>query len=360
MRAGAPGNQMSSQTRGPRKQRSSAKIDDVARLAGVSPMTVSRVINKGANVREETRRKVEAAIAELNYAPSNAARILAGGEDLRIGLLHSNPSFAYLSEFLVGALEETSAANAQLLVKPCNEEGGEAKAVAQLLRTRIDGVILPPPLSDSPAVLEALKDADVPVVAVATGRAPEWALSVSIDDREAAFTMTHHLAALGHRRIGFITGNPNQTASAERLDGYREALSALHLPFDPALVAQGYFTYRSGLEAATQLLDLDTPPTAIFASNDDMAAAAITVAHRRGLDVPNQLTVCGYDDTALAVSVWPELTTIRQPTTDMARRAVRLLIGEIRARNGGRSAVEHPHVVAEFKLIRRDSDARPA
>ncbi|MGH6747280.1 LacI family transcriptional regulator [Novosphingobium sp. PhB57] len=354
---------MSSTTRGPRKQRTSAKIDDVARLAGVSPMTVSRVINKGANVREETRRKVEAAIAELNYAPSTAARALAGGEDLRIGLLHSNPSFAYLSEFLVGALEETSAAHAQLLVKPCNEEGGEgggeAKAVAQLLRTRIDGVILPPPLSDSPAVLEALKDADVPVVAVATGRAPEWALSVSIDDREAAFTMTHHLAALGHRRIGFVTGHPNQTASAERLDGYREALSALNLPFDPALVAQGYFTYRSGLEAAGRLLDLDSPPTAIFASNDDMAAAAITVAHRRGLDVPRQLTVCGYDDTALAVSVWPELTTIRQPTTEMARRAVRLLIGEIRARSAGTPTVEHPHVVAEFTLIRRDSDASP-
>ncbi|KPH65352.1 LacI family DNA-binding transcriptional regulator [Novosphingobium aerophilum] len=350
---------MSTNTRGPRKQRSSAKIDDVARLAGVSPMTVSRVINKGANVREETRRKVEAAIAELNYAPSTAARVLAGGEDLRIGLLHSNPSFAYLSEFLVGALEETSTANAQLLVKPCNEEGAEAKAVAQLLRTRIDGVILPPPLSDSPAVLEALRHADVPVVAVATGRAPEWALSVSIDDREAAFTMTHHLAALGHRRIGFITGHPNQTASAERLDGYREALSALSLPFDPSLVAQGYFTYRSGLEAAAQLLDLQAPPTAIFASNDDMAAAAITVAHRRGLDVPGALTVCGFDDTALAVSVWPELTTIRQPTAEMARRAVRLLIGEIRSRNGGAAAGDHPHVVAEFKLIRRDSDAAP-
>ena len=350
---------MNASTRGPRKQRASAKINDVAQLAGVSPMTVSRVINNGANVREETRRKVEAAIAELNYTPSMAARALAGGEEIRIGLLHSNPSFAYLSEFLVGALEETSAVSAQLLVKPCNEEGHESAAVEQLLRSRIDGVILPPPLSDSPAVLEALKGADVPVVAVATGRAPGWALSVSIDDCEAAFTMTHHLATLGHRRIGFIAGHPNQTASSERLDGYREALAALNMPFDPSLVAQGYFTYRSGLEAAAQLLDLDMPPTAIFASNDDMAAAAITVAHRRGLDVPRQLTVCGFDDTALAVSVWPELTTIRQPTSEMARRAVGLLIDEIRARKNGASFTEHPHVVAEFKLIRRDSDAAP-
>lgn len=346
-------------TRGPRRQRSGPKIDDVARLAGVSPMTVSRVINKGANVREETQRKVEAAIAELNYTPSTAARALAGGEDLRIGLLHSNPSFAYLSEFLVGALEETSNANAQLLVKPCNEEGREAAVVEQMVRSRIDGIILPPPLCDSPAVLEALKEADVPMVAVATGRAPEWALSVSIDNRKAAFAMTRHIASLGHRRIGFITGHPNQTASAERLDGYRDALSSLGLPFEPALVAQGYFTYRSGLDAAAQLLDLDRPPTAIFASNDDMAAAAITIAHRRGLEVPGALSVCGFDDTALAVSVWPELTTVRQPTTEMARGAVRLLVAEIRTRNAGTAPREHPHLIAEFELIRRDSDAAP-
>lgn len=323
-------------------------------------MTVSRVINKGTNVREDKRRKVEAAIAELNYAPNIAARTLAGGEDTRIGLLHSNPSFAYLSEFLVGTLAETSRTGAQLIVKECNEEGEEKHAIEALLKGRVDGIVLPPPLSDSPPVLEVLANAGVPVVAVATGRAPEWALSVSIDDKEAAAAMTEHLIGLGHRRIGFITGHPNQTASAERLEGYRAALEKHGIASEEELIVQGFFTYRSGLEAATSLLDLASPPTAIFASNDDMAAAALTVAHRRGIDVPQDLTICGFDDTALAMTSWPELTTIRQPITDMAQQAVALLIKEIRMRNASSKGVEHPHVVTPFRLIERESDAPPA
>jgi LacI family transcriptional regulator len=342
-----------------RRQSSGPKIEDVARLAGVSPMTVSRVINKGTNVREDKRRKVEAAIAELNYAPNIAARTLAGGDDIRIGLLHSNPSFAYLSEFLVGILAETSRTGAQLIVKECNEEGAEKRAIEALLKVRVDGIVLPPPLSDSPSILEVLQSAGVPVVAVATGRAPEWALSVSIDDGEAARAMTEHLISLGHRRIGFITGHPNQTASAERLEGYRAALANHGISADEQLIVQGFFTYRSGLDAATQLLDLAQPPTAIFASNDDMAAAALTVAHRRGIDVPTTLTICGFDDTALAMTSWPELTTIRQPITEMAQQAVALLMKEVRMRNASSKGVEHPHVVTPFTLIERESHAPP-
>ncbi|MBU0556375.1 MAG: LacI family DNA-binding transcriptional regulator [Alphaproteobacteria bacterium] len=346
-------------SRSSRRQSSGPKIEDVARLAGVSPMTVSRVINKGTNVREDKRLAVEAAIAELNYAPNIAARTLAGGEDTRIGLLHSNPSFAYLSEFLVGTLAETSRTGAQLIVKECNEEGEEEKAIEALLKGRVDGIVLPPPLSDSPSVLAVLEGAGVPVVAVATGRAPDWALSVSIDDKAAAHAMTDHLILLGHQRIGFITGHPNQTASAERLEGYRSALDKHGIEVVPELVEQGYFTFRSGLEAATRLLDLPEPPTAIFASNDDMAAAALTVAHRRGIDVPQTLTICGFDDTALAMTSWPELTTIRQPITDMAQQAVALLMREIRMRNASSKGVDHPHVVTPYTLIERESDGPP-
>ena len=345
--------------RGPRRQRNAPTISDVAAHAGVSPMTVSRVINAEGNVRAETRARVEAAIAALHYAPSAAARTLAGGEEIRIGLLHSNPSFAYLSAFLVGGLDQASRGNVQLVVEKCDEDGNEAAAIEHLLRGRIDGIVLPPPLSDSPPVLAALAERDLPVVAVATGRAPEWALSVSIDDRRAAYDMTRHLAALGHARIGFITGNPNQTAALERLDGYRAALADMKLADAPELVAEGLFTYRSGLDAAEQLLELAQPPSAIFASNDDMAAATVAIAHRRGLDVPGDLTVCGFDDTALATTIWPELTTIRQPVTAMARTAVELLVREIRARNVGDAGVDHPHVLADYELIRRQSDAAP-
>jgi len=348
-----------SETKGTRRQRNAPTISDVATRAGVSPMTVSRVINGESNVRAETRKRVEAAIKALDYSPSSAARTLAGGEEIRIGLLHSNPSFTFLSEYLVGSLDQASRLNVQLIVEKCDDENEEESAIAHLMRTRLDGIILTPPLSESLAVMEAVHQRNIPVVAVATGRAPDWALSVSINDHAAAYEMTRHLAALGHTRIGFIGGNPRQTASEERFQGYKDALRDSGLADAPELVAPGLFTYRSGLDAAEQLLELDTPPSAIFASNDDMAAATVAIAHRRGLDVPGDLTVCGFDDTALATTIWPELTTIRQPVFEMSRTAVDLLVKEIRARNATGKALHHPHVMAEYKLIRRQSDAAP-
>ncbi len=345
--------------RSSRRQRTGATINDVAAQAGVSPMTVSRVINREGNVREETRERVQQAITELRYAPSSAARALAGGDEIRIGLLYSNPSAAYLSEFLVGSLDQASRLNIQLVVEKCDEAGLEAVAIAHLVTGHMDGIILPPPLCDSPTILQALAEADIPTVAVATGRAPDWVLAVSIDDARAAHDMTRHLASLGHRRIGFITGNANQSASGERLGGYRDALAEAGIPVDEALVAEGLFTYRSGLDAAEQLLTLADPPTAIFASNDDMAAATVAIAHRHGLDVPGDLTVCGFDDTALATTIWPELTTIRQPVMAMSQLAVEMLVREVRARRAGRSDTAERHVLVDYELIRRQSDAAP-
>ncbi|MBB3693519.1 LacI family DNA-binding transcriptional regulator [Sphingomonas sp. BK580] len=346
------------ESRGSRRQRNAPTISDVARHAGVSPMTVSRVINAESNVRAETRHRVQEAIATLHYAPSAAARTLAGGEEFRLGVLHTNTSLFYFSEFLVGCLDQGSRQNCTIVIEKC-EEGTELAAIEHLLRGRVDGVLLPPPLGDSATALEALRARDVPVVAVSTGRAPDWALSVSIDDRKAAYEMTRHLGALGHRRIGFITGAANQTASAERLAGYRDALADMALPSNEDLVAEGWFTYRSGLDAAEQLLELAEAPSAIFAANDDMAAATVAIAHRRGLDVPGDLTVVGFDDSALATTIWPELTTIRQPVSAMARTAVDLLAREIRARKTSDAGLDHPHLLADYQLVRRQSDAAP-
>lgn len=345
--------------RGTRRQRNAPTISDVAVKAGVSPMTVSRVINGESNVRAETRERVEAAIKALDYSPSSAARTLAGGEEIRIGLLHSNPSFNYLSQLLVGSLDQASRLNVQLIVEKCDDEAEEQSAVDHLIRARLDGIILTPPLSESLPVLEAIHKRNIPVVAVATGRAPDWALSVSINDHAAAYEMTRHLLKLGHTRIGFIKGNPRQTASEERLQGYKDALSDAGIAEAPELVVQGLFTYRSGLDAAEQLIDSAEPPSAIFASNDDMAAATVAIAHRRGLDVPSDLTVCGFDDTALATTIWPELTTIRQPVFEMSRTAVDLLVKEVRARNAEARPTREPHILAKFELIRRQSDAAP-
>ncbi len=320
-------------------------------------MTVSRVINGETNVRPTTREAVNAAISALNYAPNPAARSLAGAGPARIGLLYSNPSAGFLSEFLVGSLDQASRSDVQIIVEKCELGDHELEVAQHLVDGGIDGIILPPPLCEAPALLALLAAARIPTVSVATSLPPESMLAIRIDDRQAAATMTRHIMDLGHRRIGFITGNPNLSASAQRLEGYREALEAAGISADPALIAEGLYTYRSGLDAAEQLLDLDVPPTAIFSSNDDMAAATVAVAHRRGLDVPGDLTVCGFDDTTLSTAIWPELTTIHQPIADMARAAVELLVGTIRRQRGGEGLT--PQQVLDFTLIRRQSDAAP-
>ncbi len=330
-------------------------VADVAREAGVSPMTVSRVINGMTNVVPETRDRVREAIAKLGYVPNNAARNLAGGKQCRIALLHSNPSSAYLSEFLMGALEEASASNAQLIVEYC-EESDTAQALAKKLQAhRADGVLLPPPLCDDSALIDQLHGNGLALAQIATGAPSPLANAVMIDDRSAAHAIACVLTGLGHRRIGFIAGNPNQTASALRRAGYEAALADAGLALDDALVRQGDFSYRSGLVAADALLRLPDPPTAILACNDDMAAAAVATCHRRGLDVPQDVSICGFDDTAMATTIWPELTTVRQPIAEMARSATSLLVAAVR-REPGNAAIEHRQI--DFEVVRRDSEGK--
>lgn len=310
-----------------RRKSGSATIQDVARAAGVSAMTVSRVVNGGTQVRAGTRDAVLAAIEALNYQPNSAARTLAAGRPAQIGLLYANPSASYLSQFLIGALEGARLAGCHLMLQPCDDErpSAQAEAARAFAVPDIQGVILPPPLSESTAVHRVLTAAGIPWVAISLGRNTRNALSVRIDDHAAAVMMTRHLIGLGHRDIAFIKGHPNQIASAERYRGFCDAAAAAGIDLAGLAVEQGYFSYRSGLEAAERLLARSPRPTAIFASNDDMAAAAIGVAHRIGLHVPDDISIVGFDDTEIATSIWPELTTIRQPIAPMARTAIDLL-----------------------------------
>jgi LacI family transcriptional regulator len=170
--------------------------------------------------------------------------------------------------------------------------------------------------------------------------------------------MTRHIISLGHRRIGFVKGNPDQKASGLRWEGFQAAMTEAGLEIEPELIVDGLFTYRSGLDAAEQLLNLPSPPTAIFASNDDMAAAAITVAHRRHLDVPRDLTVCGFDDTDFAQSIWPEITTIHQPIAEMSRTAVEILVDRIRSKRAGK-ATHREERLLDYTFVQRESDAPP-
>ncbi|HEX4178760.1 MAG TPA: LacI family DNA-binding transcriptional regulator [Rhizomicrobium sp.] len=338
-----------------RRSGSVVTIHDVARHAGVSPMTVSRVINGESNVREETRARVTASVAALRYAPNQAARSLASADATHIGILYSNPSAAYLSEFLLGSLEQSSLSGCQLVIEKCDGVESEREAIQRLVKGGVDGVILPAPLCDSQDSLKGVEEAQLPAVLVASGRPAAGLSAVSINDFEASRAMTGHLLGLGHRRIAFINGHPNQTASGQRFRGFIEGMTEAGLSVGTDQVAQGYFTYRSGLEAAEKLLDTFRP-TAIFASNDDMAAATMAMAHRKGLDVPGDLSVAGFDDTPLATTVWPELTTVRQPIADMAREAVRLLVEQIRGRRG-HAAPEVVHKLVKFTLVKRDSSA---
>lgn len=341
-----------------RRPKGPPTISDVARAAGVSTMTVSRVINGAGNVKARTQAAVDAAIAKLHYTPNPAARSLAGARQIRIGLLYSNPSAAYLSEFLVGVLEEARLNHVQLVVEKCVAGADEVQVARSLIADGIDGILLPPPLCDAQPVLDVLEQNGTPCVVVASGQPAPGVSAVGIDDFAAAHAMTLHLLDLGHSRIGFICGNPDQTASARRLEGYRTALRERGVPDDPGLIAPGLFTYRSGLDAAERLLQLKNPPTAIFASNDDMAAACVAVAHSHGLGVPSDLSVCGFDDTAMATTIWPELTTVRQPIGEMSREALALLVRKVKAKRA-RGLPPEGHHLLDFTLVRRQSDAPP-
>ena len=339
-----------------RRSRGTVTIEDVARAAGVSAMTVSRVINKEKNVRDKTRDRVLKAIKELKYSPNMAARSLAAGEATHIGLLYSNPSAAYLSQFLVGALDGARKAGIHLGIEACEgeDEASHAEAAKYIAAADVEGVILPPPLSESVPILTELALAEMPVVTVAMGKLYENALNVRIDDFAAAAEITNYLINLGHRRVALIKGHPQQIASAERERGFRAAVNAAGL--DPADIAveQGYFTFRSGLEAAEKLLDNPRRPTAIFASNDDMAAGVLHVAHEMGIDVPGKLSVAGFDNIPESALSDPPLTTVEQPIRAMGRRAVEMLIALIRGEEIG----ERNITLATRIVVRASTRAR--
>ena len=334
-----------------------ATLADVAQRAGVSAMTVSRVVNGEAGVRASTRERVQAAIAELRYVPNQLARQLAGSDLIRLGVLYSKPSAGYLSEFLVDLITEASRRQVQLVVERFDQDGGLGDPAA-FFGSGVEAVVIMPPLCDSPELIDSVTASGLLALQVASARPDPRLCAVSVDDYEAAGHMTRHLMALGHQHIGFITGRPSQTATASRLAGFRDAMGQAGLPVSPDFIVPGAFTYGSGLDAAERLLTLDPRPTAIFASNDDMAAASVAVAHRLGIDVPGDLTVVGFDDTPIATTIWPELTTIRQPIGKMASEAVELLVRQVKARRAG-APLEPRALWLDFELVRRQSDAAP-
>ena len=341
------------------KNQTAATIYDVAKSAGVSKTTVSRVVNDEAGVRAETIAKVRKAIKALRYQPNKAARSLASQTEARIGLLYNNPSVAYFSELLIGALEGSGRHGAQLVVDKC-EVGNPAAArdaVRNLVKGGISGMILTAPLSQSAELIRELTNEGIALVGVATGRFRSDISCVGIDDYKAAYEMTEYLITLGHRRIGFVKGHPGHTSSRQRYLGFSAAMRNAEGKVEAPKVVQGYNSYRSGLEAGDKLLAHGCNVTAVFAGNDDMASAVMSVAHRCGLNVPHDLSVVGFDDT-IAGSIWPELTTIRQPISDIGSSAIDVIVQNIHlSRSGGKP--KRQNVLIAHKLIVRNSSAPP-
>ena len=332
-------------------------INDVARLAGVSKKTVSRVINNSPFVREETRAKVEAVIAESGFSPDPQARGLAFRRSFLVGMIYDNPSPNYVVNMQQGVLDAVRGSGLELVVHPCNRGSDNFMADVQgfVVRQKLFGVVMPPSVSEDERVVAMLREADCPYVRIASVSLDEPARMVVTNDSRGAAEAARHLAELGHTRVAFISGPDSFRSSHERGRGFEEGLAEHGLKLDPALVRRGAYTFESGVEAATDLLSLPKPPTAIFAGNDEMAIGVMKAARDQGLDVPGDLSIVGFDDLPMASRVWPNLTTVRLPVRDMGRMAAEKLT----ARNRGLdpATLDQPEIIPS--LVVRDSAAPP-
>ena len=332
---------------------------DVARLAGVSMKTVSRVVNKEPNVREEVRERVTRAATALGYQPNFSARSLAGERSFLIGYLFGDPGGDYSHRVEVGILNRCRGAGYHLLVEQLDDAAADVadRTAALVSQLRLDGVILTAPITDHAEVLRVLDEARVPYVRIAPDSDSDRSPGVHIDDARAAEELTDHVIGLGHRRIGFIKGDPRHAAARLRLQGFRRAMNTHRLQVVEQLVEQGSFSYSSGLDCAKRLLHRRPAPTAIIASNDDMATAVIAVAHEMGVRVPEELSVVGFDDAPIAQVVWPALTTVRQPISLMAEAATDMLLSLLASRNGGTWPSPMPRCELDYELKLRQSAA---
>ena len=317
--------------------RKTVTIEDVALAAGVSRQTVSRVINRGPNVKAAVRTRVDEAIEALGYVPSLSARRMGGGKSFLILAINDRQRTLenwqagrgndWVDQMLYGGMAECEKHGYHLVFELI--DAGAADAPRQLARIiaslRPDGVILTPPHSDDEALVGLLAERDIPCARIGQ-REPNGHLDVFMDERGAAIEATRHLLDLGHRRLAFIAGSPGYGNSRRRVEGFRAATNAAGLGEDAAIVLNGDFHFTTTAAAFEPLLRSGTGPTAIIADNDEMAFAALHVADRCGIEVPRELSVISFEDTPGVRFSVPPLTAIRQPTARMIALACAKLI----------------------------------
>lgn len=309
--------------------RKRSTINDIARLANVSKKTVSRVINQSPFVRQDTRERIEAVIERMGYAPDPQARGLAFRRSFLIGLIYDNPNPQYVVNMQLGLLDGMRGSGFELVVHPCNR--ADATFVQQIRgfieRQKLYGVILTPSVSEDERVAHLLADIGCEYIRIASVELDERSRMIVSHDRKGGAAAAQHLADLGHTRIAFISGPASFRSSHERRGGFEEGLASRGLTLPAAYVAEGAYTFETGIACAAGLLALAEPPTAIFAGNDEMAAGVLHAARRAGLEVPRDLSVVGFDDFEIASRVWPPMTTVRTPTRAVGRIAAEKLIG---------------------------------
>lgn len=338
-----------------RQNGSQPTINDVAARAGVSKKTVSRVINRSPLLSEMTRAKVDEAIRELGFVPNPQARALALRRNFMIVLLHDNPNGQTVLNFQRGVLNAIEDSDLALVVKPVDRHSPQMLADVQMFleRQRPLGAMLLPPISENNALAKLCSDLGVRYVRVGSALLDDTQHCVASNDRIVVAEACRHLIAKGHQRIGFVRGPQGFRSSEEREAGFRAAMTEAGLTPDPDLFVEGTYRFGSGIAAGEALLKADQRPTAIFASNDEMAAGVMHIAHSIGLDVPGDVSIIGFDDSPTASQIWPALSTVRWPITEMGSLAARKLVPEFLAEaQAVQGAVE---TVLNSTYIERDS-----
>lgn len=337
-------------------------INDVADRAGVSIKTVSRVMNNEPSVKKATLDKVMAAIAELNYQPNAAARNLASTKSYTIGYIYDNPNAYYVIDMQRGLLDTCRNNGYELLIHPTNAKSPHiVQEVIELVqRSRLAGLVLTPPFSEMPEIVSALEAEEVDFVRIISGSTPSPKLSncVLIDDFTAAFKITNHLLELGHTDIAFLCGDEEHSSSGERLAGFKAALTKRGIQANSKYIVPGSYSFESGVKGAKQLLNLAQRPSAIFACNDEIAAGALFSARLSNVQIPEQLSIVGFENSPFSRQTWPPLTTAHQPNTTIAAQAAELLFRQTRP-GAGTGNVEQPVFIPEL-LVRESTGPRSA
>ncbi len=303
-------------------------INDVARMAGVSKKTVSRVINESPFVKEDTRKAVQTIIRETGYAPDPQARGLAFRRSFLVGLIYDNPNPQHTVSHQQGLLDAMAGSGFELVVRPVDRNSPRLLDEMRMFieRQKLFGVVLPSPVSEDERLAALLQELDVRYVRIGSVALDEPGRMLVSHDGKGAAEAARHLADLGHTRIALISGPTTFRSSVERRKGFESGLAERGLSLDPALVRVGAYTYESGVNAAKELLAMKARPTAVFCLNDEMATGVYTAAREQGLRIPEDVSVVGFDDSSIASRLWPPMSSVRLPLRDMGRIAGEMLV----------------------------------